>query len=283
MISFQVKAQDQGKTIFQVLKKQYPVGLLHRLFRKRDVKLSGVRVKPETFVTKGDSIEIYVPAQKKKEPLIDILLEHRDFLVIHKPKGIGVHEGKTISFKESLLSKLIAFLEPKGIIPYLVHRLDFNTSGCLLVAKSEAIAEEFEKLFEEGKIQKQYLALVQGLMERSSGSLQSPLPGRTGVLVPAVTFYRVLKKYPKARVTLVEAGLKTGRKHQIRLHFSKIGHPIVMDQEYGNFAFNKLFRQRYKLKSQFLHAKSLEFEYQGEKISVEAPLPGVLEKVLKDL
>lgn len=279
---YEVTAEEEGKKVFQVLKKHYPVSFVYKAFRKREVKLNGKRAKEDDRVEKGDTLKVFLPL-KKKEMSFDILLDHPDFLVINKPKGIGMHEGKTITFKESLLSRLITFLKPKGITPYLVHRLDFNTSGCLLIAKTEKIAEEFEPLFLEGKIQKTYLALVQGLLQRPSGTLHATLPGRAGGFVPAITSYLVLRSFPYVRVTLLEAGLKTGRKHQIRLHFAGIKHPVVMDQKYGDFAFNKAFQKQWKLRSQFLHAKSLEFLWKEKSYAITAPLPSELEKCLKAL
>jgi 23S rRNA pseudouridine955/2504/2580 synthase len=130
-------------------------------------------------------------------------------------------------------------------------------------------------------VEKEYLALVAGRLHPNHGTIEFPLPGRNGRPVSAVTRYRVEEEF--SDTTLVRVWIETGRMHQIRLHFAQLGHPIVMDDEHGDFAFNKKFRKAYGLKRQFLHAAMIVFEYRGKKRRWSADLPEDLAGTLKSL
>ncbi len=280
---------EEPKRIENFLKKRFPIGYVRKLFRKKAVRLNGRRSSPQELARPGDRVQLFIPFEKqahkgKKEAsriALDILFEDDNFMVINKPAGIAVHEGKEILKADSLLGMLEAAYRLRGVIPRLVHRIDKETSGLLVVAKRDDVAKELERQFEEGEVDKEYLTLVVGRLHPKEGSIAFPLPGRDGRPVKALTFYKVQKEFSGA--TLVRVRIETGRMHQIRLHFAKLGHPVVMDDEHGDFAFNKQFRKTHSLKRQFLHASMIAFEYRGKKWKWTAPLPDDLARTLKSL
>ena len=275
------------KKIENFLKKQFPIGYVRKLFRKNSVRLNGRRAKPEDLVRAGDRIQLYIDFEKPAETFkprpaltkLDIIYEDNALLVLNKRAGIAVHEGKTVSKKESVLGILAAQYRDRGIKPQLVHRLDKDTSGLLLVAKNPESAKELESCFETGAVEKEYLCLLVGRLPNNEGKIDFPLPGRGGNPVRALTRYRVVKKF--SEVTLVRAAIETGRLHQIRLHFAKLGYPVVMDDQHGDFGFNKRFRKAYGLKRQFLHAEILKIKTKGKLLEWTVPLATDLGEILR--
>jgi 23S rRNA pseudouridine955/2504/2580 synthase len=173
---------------------------------------------------------------------------------------------------------LEARYRPQGIAPRLVHRLDKDTSGVLLAAKKEETAKQFESLFADDDVDKEYVCLLVGRLQQNEGTLDFRLPGRQGKSVRALTRFRVAQRF--SETTLVRANIATGRMHQIRLHFAHYGHPVVMDDQHGDFSFNKRFRKEYGLRRQFLHASTVALEYHGKKRIWTASLPADLSKTL---
>jgi 23S rRNA pseudouridine955/2504/2580 synthase len=298
---------EEPKKLENFLKKRFPIGYVRRVFRKNGVRLNGKRAGPDQIIRPGDEVQLFIPFEKRpapaearppRAPEFTILYENERFAVVNKAAGLAVHEGKSVSKNRSLLGMLEARYRPEGIVPRLVHRLDLQTSGLLLAAKNEAAAEELEQKFEEGEVDKQYLVLLVGQVRPREGKIDLPLPGRQGKPVSALTIYKVEREFPppgKSRasaiiphpsslsVSLVRATLKTGRMHQLRLHFAAIKHPVVMDEEHGDFSFNKEFRKAHGLKRQFLHASTLALEYGGKKYKWTAPLPDDLQRTLRSL
>lgn len=281
---------EQPKRLENFLKKHFPIGYVRKLFRKNGVRLNGKRSGPNEFARPGDRIELFIPFEKRAtsatekalpRTAFEVLFEDDNLLVLDKQAGIAVHEGKEILKRHSVLGMLEATYRSQGVIPRLVHRIDKETSGLLVIAKGDAMAEELERRFEENKLEKEYLALVVGRLYPKRGRIEFPLPGRDGRPVPALTLYEVEKEF--SGTTLVRVRIETGRKHQIRLHFAKLGHPVVMDDEHGDFTFNKRFRKAHGLRRQFLHASRIAFEYRGKKRTWTAPLPYDLERTLKSL
>ena len=286
-----VIAQTEApKRLENFLKKRFPIGYVRKLFRRNSIRLNGKRSGPDEIVRAGDRITLFLPFEEKRrsnaKPTpaprgFKILFEDDDILIINKQAGIAVHEGKEILKRHSLLGMLEAAYRSRGIVPRLVHRIDKETSGLLAVAKKTHVAEDLEKRFAAGEVEKEYLALVVGLLAAREGSIDFPLAGREGSHVSALTHYRVERE--SAQTTLVRARMATGRMHQVRLHFAKLGHPIVMDVKYGDFTFNRQFRKTHGLKRQFLHASTIALEYRGKKRKWTAPLPDDLARALRSL
>ncbi|MGZ8482779.1 MAG: RluA family pseudouridine synthase [Candidatus Binatia bacterium] len=280
---------ESGKKLENYLKKEFPIGYIRKLFRKHGIRLNGQRAKPADALRAGDKIQLYIPFDKQGSrtpprvvaPKLDIVFEDSNLLVVDKPAGLAVHEGKTVSKRDSVLGILQRQYRESQAKPQLVHRLDQDTSGLLLVAKNPKTAEEIEQAFETGAVGKEYLALVVGRLAHNHGVIDTPLPGRDGNPVRALTRYWVVKRY--SEVTLVRVAIETGRLHQIRLHFAHLGHPVVMDDQHGDFAFNKQFRKEYGLKRQFLHAQKLCLNLAGKVCQWQAKLPKDLDRTLASL
>jgi 23S rRNA pseudouridine955/2504/2580 synthase len=276
-----------AKKLENFLKKEFPIGYVRKLFRKNGVRLNGMRAKPDDPICANDRVQLFIPfeAQHSRQaktsslPAIEIIYEDETLLVINKPAGLAVHEGKTVSRANTLAGWVERTYKDKAHRPLLVHRLDRDTSGLLLLAKNEKALAELEKQFETAKIDKEYLALVIGRLSNDEGKIDLPLPGRDGNPVRALTRYRVVKRF--SETTLVRVNIETGRLHQIRLHFAKLGHPVVMDDQHGDFAFNKNFRKHFGLKRQFLHAGKLAINFAGKRHHWTAPLAEDLAQTLK--
>lgn len=285
-----VPRQESAKKLENFLRKEFPTGYVRKLLRKNGVRINGRRAKAEDLVHTGDRVQLYIEFEKRtraaKAPNsttnpIDVIYEDDSLLVINKPSGVAVHEGKTVRKRDSVLGILENRYRGENIRPQLVHRLDKDTSGLLLIAKNPAIAKELENHFEQRDVDKAYLCLIAGRLPFFDGKIDLPLPGREGNLVPALTHYRVLKRF--SDTTLVRVKIETGRLHQIRLHFAKLGYPVVMDEQHGDFGFNRRFRKQMGLKRQFLHAEKLTLEHAGKSHQWAAPLPKDLEQTLKQL
>lgn len=245
------------------------------------------------------------------EEKIEIIYKDKNFIAVDKPAGLLVHQAGN-SKHEARNSKphtLVDWLikkfpeikkvgDDRKIRPGIVHRLDKDTSGVILIARNQKYFEYLKDLFQNHKIKKTYWALVWGLLRPKKGIIEKPIslkPGTTKRTVwegkmtkEAVTEYKVLKYLERENfqeekrrtnfLSLVEVYPKTGRTHQIRIHFASIGHPIVNDELYG--PKEKLNG----LKRQFLHAKSIEFsQNEKSKIKIEADLPEDLKDVLNQL
>lgn len=228
---------------------------------------------------------------------LNIVYEDEDVAVLNKQAGISVHPSvnePTGTLANALIAKypeLIGVGED-SIRPGIVHRLDKDTSGLLVVAKNQKAFEFLKKEWQDGKVIKKYLALVWGHLKSESGNIESELarspkefrkrivvkPGKNALVGKlAITNYRVIKKYHD--FSLVEVSPKTGRMHQIRVHMASIGHPIAGDKVYGG---NKKITEG--ITRQFLHAYYLSFSLpSGRKLALEAGLPEDLEQVLTKL
>ena len=277
------------KKLESFLKENFAIGYVRKLFRKNGVRINGRRANADDLIRGGDRIQLYIDFERQAEsvkPLkvaakVNTIYEDEALLVLNKPAGIAVHEGKSVSKRDSLLGILETTYRDRGIKPQLVHRIDRDTSGLLIVAKNPNTAAELERCFETGAVEKEYLCLVVGRMPNTDGKIDVPLPGRQGNLVRALTRYRVVKKFTEA--TLARVTIETGRLHQIRLHLAKLGHPVVMDDQHGDFGFNKRFRKESGLKRQFLHAEKVKLNYAGKRREWTAPLPTDLVKTLQFL
>jgi RluA family pseudouridine synthase len=283
-------AGEPAKSLENFLKKRFPIGYVRKLLRKNGVRVNGRRSNATDLILPGDRLQLYIPFEENvkravrnppTEAKLDIIFEDDEIVILNKPAGIAVHEAKDILKRDTIIGMMEARYRSQGIVPRLVHRLDQDTSGVLVIVKSEQARKQWEATFESQKIEKEYLCLVAGRLQEKEGKIDTPLPGREGKPVRALTRYRVEAKFSEA--TLVKVWIATGRMHQIRLHFAQLGYPILMDDQHGDFAFNKMFRKAYALKRQFLHAARLRLEYRGKTRIWVAPLPADLQQTLNAL
>lgn len=212
-----------------------------------------------------------------------MLFEDNACVVVDKPTGITVHPAGTIAKGERTLVEILAEGEDSPL--FLVHRLDKGTTGCLLLAKSEKFCEELQQQFKNRTVKKAYLALCAGIPERKKARIDAPIGRnliqrtkmslfRTRSSRNAVTVYAVLDEAEES--SLLRCEIKTGRTHQIRVHLSSIGHPIVGDKKYGSEKSQKISKD-FGVESILLHAHTLEFASpkSGEDVKVTAPIPEI--------
>lgn len=213
---------------------------------------------------------------------VKVLFEDEWCLVVFKPNNLIVHHSYYArNIEEISLTDLIREQGWSEACP--VHRLDRKTSGLLLFAKQPAWVSDFQSLFENGTIEKKYLALLRGHLE-AEGEISSPVKNDRGNYKEALTKFRclehfdrdyVIPPYEKQRYSLVEMIPVTGRMHQLRIHANKIAHPIINDPKYGNRHHNHYFQNELGIHELFLHANSLKFEhpFTGGQIALQVPLP----------
>lgn len=283
--------------------KDVPRSLVYRILRTGEVRVNSGRVKPEHRLTAGDRIrlppvkvkpreEASSPSQSLRDFMTAAVIhEDRDLIVVNKPAGVAVHGGSGLTF--GVIETLRA-LRPELKELELVHRLDRDTSGCLLVAKRRAVLRELHAMLRERTMEKRYLALVCGRWPFGAKTIDLPLKtnlkqgGERVVKVhaegqQALTTFKPLQHFSKL-ATLLDVELGTGRTHQIRVHAAHAGHPVAGDEKYGDRERDALLKP-FGLKRMFLHAHSLTFQRVGTSLpfSVTAPLPGELQGVLDRL
>ncbi len=227
-----------------------------------------------------------------------VLYEDDSFMVIDKPPGVAVHPSETRSLSGTLVHgflnkiKVSDFDDPYR--PGVVHRLDKDTSGLIIMVKNRAAYDYFVDIFKQRKIEKRYLTLVRGTLKHSTGIIDSPI-GRDfrdrkrmavvaqGEGKTAVTEYSVMEEL--SNMSMLDVCLKTGRTHQIRVHLSAIDHPVVGDMVYGDLTLNKHLLSEYGLSRQFLHAYKLSFVSPTTKkeITFTSDLPNDLQSVVNAL
>ncbi|KEI10606.1 pseudouridine synthase [Clostridium sp. K25] len=268
---------------------------IQKLIQEGHVKVNGKDKKSNYKLKLHDSVivnNIENESQKINPENIDldILYEDKDIIVINKPQGMVVHPA-TSNYSGTLVNALLYHCDTLSTLnddtrPGIVHRIDKDTSGVLVVAKNNKAHEVLAEQLKEHSMKREYIALVEGILKEDNGLIDKPLgrnpKDRIKMAVVqggknAITHYEVLKRFKKN--TLVKCILETGRTHQIRVHMSYIGHPLVGDPMYG---FKK---QRFKLKGQMLHAKKLGFIHPTtqEYIEFESDLPKYYKEVLLKL
>jgi 23S rRNA pseudouridine955/2504/2580 synthase len=281
--------------------KGVPRSRVYRLIRSGEVRVNSrrvdagyrlcegddVRVPPVTRITQGQAATVAPGRAAWIEA--HVLLEERDFLVLDKPAGLAVHGGSGVSLGAI---ELLRASRGDRVDLSLAHRLDRETSGCLLVAKRPSSLRDIHAQFRNGEVGKRYLALLVGKWPGRARTVDAPLEtserrgGERVVRVdaagkPARTHFTPLERFPAAALMAVD--LDTGRTHQIRVHAASVGHPVAGDQRYGG-AEDPVVRD-YGLERLFLHSRSLTFRVPGtdRSITVEAPLDPALTAVLDRL
>ena len=281
-------------------------GDFSRAIKKGEVMVNDLNVKPSYKTNLDDKITINMKKVEEKltpnaKIKLDIIFENSDFIIINKPAGIQVHPDfneKTNTIVNGLIACYpeIAKLEDDHVYsfqmrPGIVHRLDKETSGVLIIAKNKKSFLEFKMMFKEKMIAKKYLAITYGIPQEKKGTIDKPLARtsnyrkqtiagkRTRTKIrEALTNYEVIKSLGE-NFSLIEVTPQTGRTHQIRVHLSSIGHPIVGDNLYRKKNYEKFEGASRHM----LHASEIAFELNGEKFNFIAPLPKDFEEILKQL
>ena len=294
-------SQDQRiDNYLQKILKGVPKSHIYRILRSGEVRVNSRRVQASYRLQDGDKVRL-PPIRTSVKPAGgatasgppfsgSVLLEDEDLLVVDKPSGVAVHGGSGIS--SGVIEKL-RFARPGLRFLELVHRLDRDTSGVLILAKKRTALTGLHAQLREGAVRKHYLALVIGEWKDAKRNVKVSLhkyvssSGERRVVVDdegqqAHTVFRLVRNLPG--YSLLDAELKTGRTHQIRVHLAHVGYPIAGDDKYGDFDVNKRLAKA-GLKRMFLHAANLEFTHprSGQVVRVEAPLAPDLERYLQSI
>ena len=302
----EVLEQDEGQRIDNFLVKKLkgvPKSRIYKMLRKGEVRVNKGRIKAEYKIVTGDQVRIppvrmsdtqtEVPTGLKKVQMLEdcILFEDDRLIVLNKPCGMAVHGGSGMSFG---VIEAMRALRPKAPYLELVHRLDRDTSGCLLIAKKRSALRFLHQQLQQKTMTKRYWALVNGVWPQKLQLVNAPLAknqvqsGERLVKVDphgkeSLTSFRIIETFNE--FTLVSAEPITGRTHQIRVHAQHAGHGLVGDDKYGSDEINQSFKQQGLSHRLFLHAYSLKFKIQPDSkpITIEAGLPEELEQLLTHL
>jgi 23S rRNA pseudouridine1911/1915/1917 synthase len=306
--TFTVEHSHPGERLDTFLRKKFPAlsrGAVQRLIEEGYITVNAKPAKPTHAPRSGDVIHIEFPEAKPAEARaedipLDILFEDKSLLVLNKPAGIVVHPAagnEEHTLVNALLHHCKGELSGIGGVarPGIVHRLDKETSGCLVVAKNDESHIALSAQFAGRTVEKIYVAIVCGIVPRDEGNICAAIARhpthRKRMAVhddddgrPAHTGYRVIERLNHA--TLIEAHLFTGRTHQIRVHFQHLGYPVAGDETYGQRQTRKLSElTSYAPPRVLLHAHKLAFTHPrtGKKVSFTAPIPADMEEALSAL
>lgn len=300
-LSFNINSEEEGQRIdkyLSIMIEGKSRSFIQGLIDEKKIKANSKVIKSNYKLKKGDFIEVEVPEPVElnvsaEEMNLDIVYEDEDVLVVNKEKGIVVHPAPgnyTGTLVNGILHHCNDLSGINGVIrPGIVHRIDKDTSGILVIAKNDEAHNDLAAQFKEHSIKREYYALVEGKFSNEKGTVDKPISRDKKERIKmainsdgkrAVTHYEVLEQYDKG-VSLVKCTLETGRTHQIRVHMASIGHPLVGDLVYG------YKRQKFNIEGQALHAKTLGFIHPRTKEYMEftSELPnyfkGLLEKLRK--
>lgn len=295
-----------NQRIDNFLKKKFkniPKSMIYRIIRTGKIRINKKRIKPNYKLKLGDnlkipSIKILIEEKKyihvnnyEKKLLNNILYEDKYLLVINKPSGIPVHGGSGVKFG---IIEYFRSTRPLDKHLELVHRIDRDTSGILILAKKRTSLVFMHQQIREKKIKKEYVALVHGVWPNNLKKISKPLlkmhlkNKQKKMLINnngkiSETYFKIKKKY--SCTTLISIFPQTGRTHQIRAHTSYAGHPILFDKRYGNSDLDKLMKNKINSNRLLLHAISVDFIHPNNKntIHIEAPLDMNIRKFLQTL
>ncbi|AMV68019.1 Ribosomal large subunit pseudouridine synthase D [Pediococcus damnosus] len=294
MLTHELTIQDQQGRVDKVLAEAFPDltrSHIQSLIKRDRILVNGEKIKNKYQVKTGDQIEVQdsdtQPTELEPEDIpLDIVYEDDDVIVVNKPQGMVVHPAA--GHPNHTLVNALLFHSPLATIngefrPGIVHRIDKDTSGLLMVAKNDKAQQSLSAQLKAKTNTRLYIALVHGNIKEDNGKIDAPI-GRSpkdrkkqAIVAdgrPAVTHFKVLKRY--GEYTLIQCKLETGRTHQIRVHLKYIGHPVAGDPLYGP-------RKTLKGNGQFLHASVLGFKQPttNKYLEFEAPLPAIFQKTLK--
>ena len=295
-----------------------PANFIYKMFRKKDIKINGVKATEKSMIYEGDVVEMFLYEDKVKafqnEVQIEnipihfkVVYEDENILIVNKPCGLILHEDDKEK-KQTLANEVLSYLfqkgeydpqQSQGFVPGPVHRLDRNTSGLVIFGKNfNALKDLNEMVRLRHCIEKRYLTIVAGEIKKDGhlvGHMKKDetkqkcymVSSSTPGALTMETKYRVLKH--NQNFSYLEVELVTGRTHQIRLHMASISHPVIGDRKYGNFEVNKYVKEKFALNYQFLHAYQLTFKkaigslsYLNGKV-VQAKPDGKFKEILNDL
>ncbi len=268
--------------------------MIQKLIEEGQIQVNGENKKISYKVQKGDKITINIPEAKEvnlkpQDIPLEVIYEDKDIIVVNKPKGMVVHpangnpDGTLVNAIMSICKDSLSGIGGE-LRPGIVHRLDKDTSGLLIVAKNDKAHIKMSEAIKNREVKKIYIALVRGVVKEEEATINMPIgrstKDRKKMAVTkkgkdAITHFKVLKRYPK--YTLLEIKIDTGRTHQIRVHMAEIGHPVVGDMVYSNG------KNEFGVEGQMLHAKSLDFNHPitGKAMHLEAELPQYFKKIIE--
>lgn len=296
MKEYNVKETDRLDKIVCNLETTISRETIQRMIKTGKIMVNGKIQKPSYRTVIGDIITIEAEKAveidlKPQEMPLDIIFEDDDILVVNKEKGIVVHPGNGNpdgTLANAVIARCKESLSGIGgkIRPGIVHRIDKDTSGLVIIAKNDASHINISQQIQNRQVKKTYIALVRGIVKENEATINMPIgrseKDRKKMAVTkngkeAITHFKVLKRY--TGFTLLEVNIETGRTHQIRVHLSEIGYPIVGDEVYSNG------KNPFNIKGQMLHAAKLDFKHPktGKEVFVEAPLPQYFVDVLNSL
>lgn len=274
--------------------------MIQKLLEEDKINVNGKIEKPSYKVQEGDIIEVTIEEPKEvkieaQDIPLDIIYEDNDILVVNKQKGLVVHPANG-NPDGTLVNAIMAHCKDSlsgiggELRPGIVHRLDKDTSGLLIIAKNDKAHIQVSEQIKNREVKKTYIALVRGTIAEDEATINMPIgrstKDRKKMAVTkngkdAVTHFRVLNRYTtnKGSYTLLEIKIDTGRTHQIRVHMAEIGHPVIGDSVYSNG------KNEFGVEGQCLHAKRLEFVHPitGKEMKLEAPLPEYFKKIVEQL
>ena len=299
MKQFIVKREEIGKRIDAYISskdEQISRTAVQRLIEEEIILVNGNKTKASYKVQENDKVEIQEVKPKEielkaQEIPLEVIFEDKDIIVINKPKGLVVHpavgnpDGTLVNAIMAICKDTLSGIGGE-IRPGIVHRLDKDTSGVLIVAKNDNAHINISDQIKNHETEKTYLALVRGIVKENEATINMPIgrssKDRKKMAVTrdgknAITHFKVLKRYEK--YTLLEIIIETGRTHQIRVHLSHIGYPVVGDCTYSNG------KNDFNVEGQMLHAKKIKFKHPETKkeMELEAKLPEYFQKILDDL
>ena len=270
---------------------------IQRLIQEEEILVNGKKTKASYKVRKNDEITLEEEEPKEIELKaqdipIEVVYEDKDIIVVNKPKGLVVHPANG-NPDGTLVNAIMAICKDSlsgiggEIRPGIVHRLDKDTSGLLIVAKNDKAHINMSEQIKNHEVEKTYIALVKGIVKENEATINMPIgrstKDRKKMAVvktgkEAITHFKVLERFYKENCTLLEVKIETGRTHQIRVHLSQIGYPVVGDTTYSNG------KNKWNIKGQCLHAKSLKFKHPitGKEMFLEAKLPKYFEDIIKE-
>ena len=301
MRTFIVEKEYEGNRIDSYLaKKDEDLSrvAIQRLIKEEKILVNGKKVKASYKVQENDSVTLEEEEPKEIELKaqdipIEILYEDNDIIVVNKPKGLVVHPGNGNpdgTLVNSLMNICKDSLSGIGgeIRPGIVHRLDKDTSGVIVVAKNDKAHINLSEQIKNHEVEKTYIALVRGIVKENEATINMPIGrnknDRKKMAVEkdgkvAITNFKVLERFPKDNCTLLEVKIETGRTHQIRVHLAHIGYPVIGDTTYSNG------KNKWGVVGQCLHAKRLKFKHPttGKEMTIEAELPDYFKDILRQL